>query len=176
LSAPAQYVDNPKIYGANSNPVIIPYNAIVELTVINYDNGPHPFHLHAHQFQVISRSPGNDGSTPDPVSTAPPPKIPMRRDTLLINGLGNAVFRFKADNPGITIFHCHIEWHVEAGLTATFIEAPHQLQAQGLTLPQNHIDACKAQGIPTVGNAAGNSQNWLDLTGAPTVPPLQDWG
>ncbi|KAG7285084.1 hypothetical protein NEMBOFW57_009704 [Staphylotrichum longicolle] len=39
-----------------------------------------------------------------------------------------AVLRFKADNPGVWLFHCHIEWHVEMGLTATIIEAPDRLR------------------------------------------------
>lgn len=177
LSAPSNLVNNSLIYGVNSNPVVLPLGAIVELTIVNFDGGAHPFHLHSHNFQVISRSgPGPDEGPPLPPSTAPPPKAPMRRDVVLIYGNGNAVIRFKADNPGITIFHCHIEWHVEAGLTMTFIEAPEQLQALNLKIPKNHIDACQKQGIQMKGNAAGNSKNWLDLTGANVEPPLENWG
>jgi iron transport multicopper oxidase len=101
----------------------------------------------------------------------------MRRDTILIYGNGYAVLRFKADNPGITLFHCHIEWHVEAGLTLVFIEAPTQLQNMGLVVPDNHKDACTKLGIPTSGNAMGRAGNdWLDLSGSATVAPLYDWG
>jgi iron transport multicopper oxidase len=177
LTAPSNLVNNPAIYGVNANPYILPYGAIVELTVINYDDGDHPFHLHSHNFQVISRSgPGPDDGSVLPVSTAPPPEVPMRRDTLLIMGGGNAVIRFQANNPGVALFHCHIEWHVEAGLTMTFIEAPTQLQAQNLEIPDNHRRSCEALGIPMKGNAAGNDENWLDLTGANTEPPLNTWG
>ena len=129
LSAPANLVDNPSIYGFNANPYVLPYGAIVELTIINFDGGDHPFHLHSHNFQVISRSgEGPDDGPPLPVSTAAPPGVPMRRDVLLIYGNGNAVIRFKVDNPGITLFHCHIEWHVQSGLSVTFIESPISLQ------------------------------------------------
>ena len=43
---------------------------------------------------------------------------------------------------------------------------------RSLQLPQEHYDICKSANIPTVGNAAGNSKNWLDLTGenAPPAP------
>lgn len=75
------------------------------------------------------------------------------------------VFRFKATNPGVWLLHCHMEWHVEAGLTATIIEAPLELQQQQKYIPEAMANICKAQGIPTVGNAAGNSKNFLDLTG-----------
>jgi iron transport multicopper oxidase len=178
LSAPASLVNNPQIYGPESNAFVLPLNAIVEITLINTDNGPHPFHLHAHNFQVIARSgPGpDDGPALTPPANIAAPNAPMRRDTVLVYPGGYAVLRFKADNPGITLFHCHIEWHVEAGLTATFIEAPTQLQQLKLAIPQNHYDTCKSLGIPTSGNAAGNTNNWLDLTGANTEPPLNDYG
>jgi iron transport multicopper oxidase len=97
----------------------------------------------------------------------------------MVYGGGYATIRFKADNPGIALFHCHIEWHVEAGLTISFIEAPEQLQALKLRLPDSHNDACKKLGIPLKGNAAGNygtNAQWLNLTGANTDPVLSDWG
>ena len=72
--------------------------------------------------------------------------------------------------------HCHIDWHVEAGLTATFIEAPDKLQAMALNIPVSHSNVCSKQGILMQGNAAGNSADWLDLTGANTLPPLNSWG
>ena len=54
------------------------------------------------------------------------------------------------------------------------IEAPTVLQ-KSVSVPQNHYDACIAQGIPTVGNAAGNDKDFFDLTGVPTSPaPLPD--
>ena len=62
----------------------------------------------------------------------------------MIQAGGSAVFRFKVDNPGITLFHCHIEWHVEAGLSMVFIEAPTELRKLNLQIPQSHKDACKA--------------------------------
>jgi iron transport multicopper oxidase len=60
------------------------------------------------------------------------------------------------------------------------VEAPLQLQAQKtdnnastLNIPQNHWDVCSLTNTPTEGNAAGNTKDWLDLTGANTsVPPL----
>jgi iron transport multicopper oxidase len=100
----------------------------------------------------------------------------MRRDTFLIYENGYAVVRFKVDNPGVTFFHCHIDWHAEAGMAITFIEAPTQLQKLNLKIPDSHRQACQQQGIKMRGNAAGNADKWLDLTGAPTEPPLNNWG
>jgi iron transport multicopper oxidase len=59
--------------------------------------------------------------------------------------------------------HCHIEWHVEAGKTVTFIEAPDRIQST-LSIPADHLAACKAMGMPTAGNCAGNAKNPLDTS------------
>lgn len=106
------------------------------------------------------------------------PAVPMRRDTFMVAPAGYTVMRFRADNPGVWILHCHMEWHVVAGLTATMIEAPAELQKQYPDgLPAQSIANCKAQGVPTAGNAAGNTMDHFDLTGANThVPPLNESG
>lgn len=74
-------------------------------------------------------------------------------------------------NPGIWLFHCHLEWHVASGLSATIVEAPLDMQ-QTLTIPDDHFAACAAASPPvaTTGNAAGNTANLLDLSGEPAPP------
>ncbi len=56
------------------------------------------------------------------------------------------------------------------------VEAPTAMQAPGaLAIPADHLAACNAQQIPIAGNAAGNTVDLLDMTGADTsVPPLPD--
>ena len=162
---------NSLIYGVNSNPFVLGYQQTVELVLNNLDTGKHPFHLHGHNFQVIARSNENEGAYAHNVSF---PQIPMRRDTLLLRPQGNFVIRFRSDNPGVWLFHCHIEWHIDSGLVASMIEAPLELQSS-LQPPADHYDACRKRGTPDAGNAAGNTQNLLDLTGASTSPaPLPD--
>ncbi len=98
----------------------------------------------------------------------------MRRDTVAVNPGSYVVLRFLAENPGVWLFHCHIEWHVIMGLAATIIEAPEELC--GLPIPDDSQAACAAQNIPIAGNAAGNTKNLTDMTGANTVPPYPDNG
>ena len=43
--------------------------------------------------------------------------------------LGWAKIRFIADNPGVWINHCHIDWHMAAGLINIFIETPFEMLA-----------------------------------------------
>ncbi|KAK1655832.1 multicopper oxidase [Colletotrichum phormii] len=155
---------NPRVYGTNSIARVLKHNEIIEIVLNNEDDGKHPFHLHGHQFQVVHRSDEDAGAfsnSTDDISNFP--RYPVRRDTLIVEGNGNFVIRFKANNPGVWLFHCHIEWHMDQGLIATIIEAPDVLQ--GLEVPKDHLEACRAGGVPTKGNAAGNTKDVLDLIG-----------
>jgi iron transport multicopper oxidase len=142
----------------------------VEIVVNNNDAGKHPFHLHGHAFQVIFRSEDDVGPF-DPANITDLPATPMKRDTVLVRPNGHTVLRFRADNPGVWLFHCHIEWHVASGLTMTMVERPLDIQKQlSGKIPTGHLDACKAGNVPTEGNAAGNTGNLLDLTGENVSP------
>jgi iron transport multicopper oxidase len=98
--------------------------------VNNHDPGKHPFHLHGHNFQAIVRGDDDSGDYDANAvinGSLVLPKKPMRRDVLLVRPNGHIVMRFKSDNPGLWLFHCHIEWHVDSGLVMTFVEVrlPH---------------------------------------------------
>jgi iron transport multicopper oxidase len=160
------------VYGAEVNPFVVSKDNIVQIVLNNFDEAIHPFHLHGHQFQVLERPASNSG--PFSSDTSNFLGDPMQRDTVTVNPKSYVVIRFKADNPGVWLFHCHIEWHVVMGLIATIIEAPEELR--GGSIPADHQTICKAQNIPLAGNAAGNTQNFLDLTGAFTEPPNPDNG
>ena len=103
------------------------------------------------------------------------PSIPVRKDTWVLAASGYTVVRFIADNPGIWIIHCHMEWHVDAGLTATIIEAPLLLQAQQQISPEM-MQICKDIGTGTAGNAAANVDDPYDLDSAVTVCPPNPTG
>lgn len=171
------YAINEMVYGSNTNSFILQHNDIIEIVVNNMDAGKHPFHLHGHAFQIISRSEGTeDDEDPEIFDPSNPkhtkyPNYPSIRDTVLVNSNGFVVIRFKADNPGIWFFHCHVDWHLEQGLAITLVEAPLELQQNELPIPKENLQACKKLNIPIVGNAAGRSGDseaeWLDLTGEP---------
>ncbi|TKA66614.1 hypothetical protein B0A55_08152 [Friedmanniomyces simplex] len=159
------------VYGEYTNSYVLEKDQIVDIVLNNADTGKHPFHLHGHNFQAIHRGPDNEGSY-NATNETSFPVTPMRRDVLLVRPLANFVVRFKADNPGVWFFHCHIDWHLASGLAATFVEAPLELQ-KTLTIPEDHLEACRARGIPIAGNAAGNTVDMLDLKGQnESVPPL----
>lgn len=108
LSA-GKLADNSMIYGVNSHAIVLNHMDVIDIVLNNADPGKHPFHLHGHVYQVIHRSEEEAGAynASDP-SNPEYPAVPMRRDTVLVHPNGNVILRFRADNPGIWLFHCHI--------------------------------------------------------------------
>ncbi|KAJ5725242.1 multicopper oxidase-domain-containing protein [Penicillium malachiteum] len=110
----------------------------VDLVVNNLDEGPHPFHLHGHHFYIMtiqkpfgwgsynpfenSIPPGLEGNLENTDENEFDSYIPYNlsrvtlRDTVQIPSRGYAVLRFRADNPGIWLFHCHVLWHQATGM------------------------------------------------------------
>ncbi|THX67128.1 hypothetical protein D6D08_06828 [Aureobasidium pullulans] len=166
---------NEAVYGEHTNSFVLNHLEVVEVVLTNNDGGSHPFHLHQHNFQVVSRYPPygedfyslSDNVNPqafDPNNHTAFPEYPMRRDVVVLPPMGNIVIRFVADNPGVALFHCHIDWHMQQGLAATFIEAPLEMQKK-IKIPEDHFAACRAAGVPYAGNAAANTKDLLDLSG-----------
>ena len=77
----------------------------VELAFVNQTPMPHPMHLHGHEFQVVEI----DGVR---MSGAV-------RDTVLVLPRGRVVVAFDANNPGWWALHCHLLYHLDAGMFTT---------------------------------------------------------
>ncbi|KAJ3308431.1 ferroxidase fet3 [Boothiomyces sp. JEL0838] len=155
-----------RAYGPRTLPQILQNGQVVEIVINNNDGGNHPFHLHGHKFQVVATGDG----VYDPATANFTKTNPVRRDTVIVQGGGYAVIRFVADNPGVWFFHCHIEWHLQAGLAAIFVEAPDLIQ-KNIKVPQGVLDQCKNRNILTSGNAAGFS-DLSTFAGIPAAPSL----
>ncbi|KAG8773273.1 laccase, multicopper oxidase, benzenediol:oxygen oxidorectuctase, partial [Serendipita sp. 397] len=52
---------------------------------------------------------------------------PPRRD-VVTTGPGTTTIRFKAENSGPWILHCHVEWHLQGGLAVIFVEDPDDIR------------------------------------------------
>ncbi|RDW87987.1 multicopper oxidase-2 [Coleophoma cylindrospora] len=113
---------------------------VVDLLINNLDEGSHPFHLHGYTFWVMAQSSTGvfDWNTYDSLNTT----NPMRRDTIMINAYGWALIRFRADNPGIWALHCHISWHIEAGLLMQ-VQTRDDLM-KDWTIPADVLALCEA--------------------------------
>lgn len=180
-----EFASNSIVYGLYTNSFVLGYNEVTEIVLNNHDAGKHPFHLHGHNFQAVVRGDAEGGDYQPQnffdgaddyggygPSNSTMPAVPMRRDTFLVHPNSHIVLRFRSDNPGVWLFHCHIEWHVDSGLVATIVEAPLALQ-DTVTIPNDHYAACAASHppTPTVGNAAARTDDLLNVDGQNLPPP-----
>lgn len=113
------------------------------------------FHLHGHVFWILGEGDGLYQPGISPVSFTNPP----RRDTLTLPGFGWVRIRFVADNPGLWAFHCHIGWHMAAGLMMQFASLPSQVQQ--FQIPSYLQQQCSEQSGGTILNK--RSSKWLSL-------------
>jgi FtsP/CotA-like multicopper oxidase with cupredoxin domain len=72
----------------------------------NASDDIHPIHLHRHIFELTSvvgrRTSG------------------IMKDVLMLGGYQEAEIEFVADNPGLTLFHCHQQLHMDYGFMTLF--------------------------------------------------------
>lgn len=172
-SAPKEYVLNSRIYGSNTNAIILEHNNVVEIVLNNDDDNRHNFHFHGHNFQIIEKGEPGTGhynlTESFDASKVYKNDYPMIRDTVFVEANSYLVLRFIADNPGVWLFHCHIDFHLEQGLAAVFIEAPDLIQKydnKGISYSMKTIS--ERHKYPLIGNAAGNFNDWMSLIGENT--------
>ncbi|XBW34830.1 hypothetical protein QEN19_000397 [Hanseniaspora menglaensis] len=168
-SAPEEMLFDERIYGDNINAYILKKGEVVEIVLNNDDDNKHNFHLHGHNFQIIRKGETDAGHYESELSYikdyASEKQFPMIRDTVFVEANSYLVLRFRADNPGVWLFHCHIDFHLEQGLAAVFIEAPDEIKKiehKGISKSMKHI--AEKYRLPYAGNAAANTKDWLDLT------------
>ena len=77
----------------------------VELVFVNQTPMQHPMHLHGHEFQVVEI----DGKR----------FAGAVRDTVLVTPGRRVVVAFDANNPGLWALHCHLLYHLDAGMFTT---------------------------------------------------------
>ncbi|KAJ0829833.1 putative laccase [Helianthus annuus] len=79
----------------------------------------HPMHLHGFNFYVLAQGFGNyDAANATSMFNM---VNPQERNTLGVPVGGWAVIRFRANNPGVWFFHCHLEVHLPWGLGMAFL-------------------------------------------------------
>ncbi|HTA40845.1 MAG TPA: multicopper oxidase domain-containing protein [Bryobacteraceae bacterium] len=74
------------------------------LTFHNRTDDAHPLHLHRHLFEIAE--------------IYGKPTSGVIKDTVVVPTYGRASVDFTADQPGLTLFHCHIQMHMDYGFKA----------------------------------------------------------
>ncbi|KAJ6779931.1 hypothetical protein PWT90_05352 [Aphanocladium album] len=103
----------------------------VNLIINNHDDGAHAFHLHGHNFYVLSSFQATDRrDVPGTYNPYRPDegalrgwlnyKNPVRKDTVVVPKTGYVWVTFMADNLGLWLLHCHMMVHQAGGMAAGF--------------------------------------------------------
>uniref|UniRef100_A0A182Q0P9 Uncharacterized protein n=1 Tax=Anopheles farauti TaxID=69004 RepID=A0A182Q0P9_9DIPT len=110
-----------------SHVIQIPLHATVEMVMIDEGftfDANHPFHLHGHAFRVVGMDRVSRNTTVEDIRRMDEEgRLPRRlkrapiKDTVTIPDGGYTIIRFIANNPGYWLFHCHIEFHAEIGMS-----------------------------------------------------------
>jgi FtsP/CotA-like multicopper oxidase with cupredoxin domain len=72
----------------------------------NRSDDSHPLHIHRHLFELVELN----GK----------PTAGILKDTVIVPAFGRATVDLVADQPGLTLFHCHIQQHMDFGFKALF--------------------------------------------------------
>lgn len=126
----------------SANARAIRYGDHVEVVLRNDVIEQRPFHLHSHVAWVVGSghasaqdvynnklpAPKLKGAMMRDVYTVPPCEVDAKGVCVIV---GYVVLRFKADNPGVWMMHCHVDWHMAIGMGMVFVEGEAELPKKG---------------------------------------------
>ena len=90
----------------HENEFVLKQGLRYRLVFRNRTDDAHPMHLHRHQLEIVEI---NGKKTSGVV-----------KDTVVVPYYGRASVEFTANQPGLTLFHCHIQQHMDYGFKALF--------------------------------------------------------
>ena len=90
----------------HENEFVLEQGARYRLIFRNRTDDAHPMHLHRHQLELTEI---NGHAT-----------CGIIKDTVVVPYYGRAAVDFTADQPGLSLFHCHIQQHMDYGFKALF--------------------------------------------------------
>ncbi|GFZ18590.1 cupredoxin superfamily protein [Actinidia rufa] len=120
-------IQQPNVNATFSNSIYrLAFNSTVDIILQNANtmnpnnSETHPWHLHGHDFWVMGHGEGKFDMYSDPHKYNL--VDPIMKNTVAVQPYGWTAMRFRADNPGVWAFHCHIESHFYMGMGVVFEE------------------------------------------------------
>ncbi|GLT31608.1 hypothetical protein SLA2020_063370 [Shorea laevis] len=122
---------------------ILEYNSTVELVFQGTNllrGSDHPMHLHGFNFYVVGVGLGDFDNEIDPLkyNLVDPPLS----NTIIVPANGWLAIRFKANNPGVWLMHCHFDRHMVWGMDAVFIVKNGESPDAKMSLPPSDMPSC----------------------------------
>ncbi|KAL9278043.1 putative laccase [Arabidopsis thaliana] len=121
----------------------IRFNSTVEIVLQNtaiISPESHPMHLHGFNFYVLGYGFGNY----DPIRDARKLNLfnPQMHNTVGVPPGGWVVLRFIANNPGVWLFHCHMDAHLPYGIMSAFTVQNGPTPETSLPSPPSNLPQC----------------------------------
>ncbi|XP_011682196.2 laccase-4-like [Strongylocentrotus purpuratus] len=106
----------------------IKYNQVVELVFVNPNAvSAHPMHIHGYNLEIVGMDQMWNYFTIEDFKRLDAQgkikrnlKNPPRKDSFMVPGAGYLIARFRANNPGWWLMHCHINSHLKLGMGMVF--------------------------------------------------------
>jgi len=102
-----RWVDHWTINGKEfpkTDPILVRTNRRYRLIFDNQSDDNHPVHLHRHSFELIK--------------IAGKPTAGVIKDVVTVPARKQVEVQFVAENPGLSLFHCHMQLHMDFGFMA----------------------------------------------------------
>ncbi|KAL3735431.1 hypothetical protein ACJRO7_024546 [Eucalyptus globulus] len=125
---------------------VLNYNETVEIvfqgTNLLEGSEYHPMHMHGYSFYIVGLGSGNFNNETDPLAynLVDPPKV----NTFGVPRSGWVAIRFRADNPGVWFWHCHIDRHMSWGMDYVFIVKNGDTEETSMRPPPPYMPPCVA--------------------------------
>jgi FtsP/CotA-like multicopper oxidase with cupredoxin domain len=100
------FLVNGKSYPNANDGFVLHQGQRYRLTFRNRTDDAHPLHLHRHLWELVDIN----GK----------PTSGVIKDTVVVPLYGRAAVEFTANQPGLALFHCHIQAHMDYGFKALF--------------------------------------------------------
>jgi len=97
-----------------TDPIQVRTNRKYRLILNNQSSHTHPIHLHRHSFELVK--------------VAGKPTAGVIKDVVAVPSRREVEVQFVADNPGPSLFHCHMQLHMDFGFMAMVQYADHRNQ------------------------------------------------
>lgn len=95
--------DGKKFTSVTDDPIRFGFDERVRVKLVNQTMMAHPIHLHGHFFELVNGDPGHNMHQP-------------LKHTVVVQPGGTATFDLTANEPGDWAFHCHLLYHMHAGM------------------------------------------------------------
>ncbi|KAG6988593.1 hypothetical protein G7Y79_00070g096920 [Physcia stellaris] len=119
-------------------------NNSVRIIMKNEIPAAHPMHLHGHNFNILAEGTGEwDGSITH-IQNTQRRDVQILQPAAVVNGAivpAYLVIQYNTDNPGVWPLHCHIAWHVSAGLYINTMEQVDKIKQR--VIPSTVAQTCR---------------------------------